>query len=199
MSLLGFLGKTAAGFLTGGVGGAIAAGTSELLKPKAAAAPGSAPTSSLLNAITASRQVTGRFVNTTSPVLRPQVNLIGTPPLVGPGMPPMLPDSSKVSGVSLGGLTIGTRTNYYPAAGGTTGAPAQNGAGCGKGFHPNKTGYFTAQGYVAPGSRCVKNRRRNPLNPRALSRSIARISSAKNAAKFLSRVSVRPKEGCGCK
>ncbi|GAG96208.1 unnamed protein product, partial [marine sediment metagenome] len=37
----------------------------------------------------------------------------------------------------------------------------------------------------------VKNRRRNPLNPRALDRSLSRITSAKRASKKLSRVTIR--------
>jgi len=123
--------------------------------------------------------------------------LLGNPaapplPKVGPGMPPQLPDSTKTSGVSLfpGGPMVGTQTQYYspqnPPPAGT------------RGYHLNKTGYYTKGGtYVAPGSKWVKNRRRNPLNPRALSRSISRISSAKNAARFLSRVTVRDKQACG--
>lgn len=45
---------------------------------------------------------------------------------------------------------------------------------CPTGFHWNKSGYMTQQGYVAEGSRCVKNRRMNPANPRALVRAIRR-------------------------
>ena len=79
-------------------------------------------------------------------------------------------------------------------------ASPRPGAACDQsGYHRNRTGYYTKRyGWVEKGSVCVKNRKRNPLNPRALSRSISRLSSAKNAARFLSRVSVREK-GCGCK
>jgi hypothetical protein len=71
--------------------------------------------------------------------------------------------------------------------------------GCPRGYHRNKTGYHTKKyGYIEAGSICVKNRRRNPLNPRALSRSMARLSSAKKAARFLGQVSIR-EGGCGCK
>lgn len=63
---------------------------------------------------------------------------------------------------------------------------------CPPGFRPNKSDYFLMSGeYVPVKSRCVKIRRRNPLNPRALSRSIARVKSAKNAAKMLSNVTIR--------
>jgi hypothetical protein len=92
-----------------------------------------------------------------------------TPPLlpkVGPGIP-QLPDSTKTSGVSLfpGGPMVGTQTQYY--------SPAGPQGGDTRGFHLNKSGYYTKGGtYVAPRSKWVKNRRRNPLNPRALSRAI---------------------------
>lgn len=49
-----------------------------------------------------------------------------------------------------------------------------------KGYHLNKTSYFLKDGtFVPEGSRLVKNRRRNPLNPRALRRAIARIDAGK--------------------
>jgi hypothetical protein len=54
------------------------------------------------------------------------------------------------------------------------------------GYHLNKHGYYTKGGhYVAPRSKQVKNRRRNPLNPRALHRSLARLHSAKHAIRAL--------------
>jgi hypothetical protein len=132
---------------------------------------------------TATQTIVNKLLGTGAPVLLPKV---------GPGMPPPLPDSTKTSGVSLfpGGPMVGTQTQYYspqnPPPAGT------------RGYHLNKTGYYTKGGtYVAPQSKWVKNRRRNPLNPRALSRSISRISSAKNAARFLSRVTVRDAKACG--
>lgn len=45
---------------------------------------------------------------------------------------------------------------------------------CPTGHHLNKTRYLTRQGVVEPGTRCVKNRRMNPTNPRALVRAIRR-------------------------
>lgn len=51
---------------------------------------------------------------------------------------------------------------------------------CPSGWHANKQDYFLRDGtFVAAGSRCVKNRRRNPMNARALDRSIGRVDSAK--------------------
>lgn len=75
----------------------------------------------------------------------------------------------------------------------------QNGTklACPSGFHPNKSSYFLKDGtFVAEGSRCVKNRRKNPLNPRAASRAISRLESAKKATKRLDRVSIKCKR-CG--
>jgi len=68
--------------------------------------------------------------------------------------------------------------------------------------HANKSGYYIRSGqttgtYVPPGSRCVTNRRMNPLNPRALHHAMTRIVSAKRAAKFLGRISIR--SGCAPK
>jgi len=62
--------------------------------------------------------------------------------------------------------------------------------------HVNKTSYFTKAGYVPKGTRCVANRRMNPLNPHAASRAMRRLSSAKKAAGFLSRITIR-KAACG--
>jgi len=62
------------------------------------------------------------------------------------------------------------------------------------GYHWNKSGYFLMSGqYVAPGTKMVKNRRRNPANPRATSNAITRIRGAKRYAKALSAISIRKK------
>lgn len=51
---------------------------------------------------------------------------------------------------------------------------------CPGGFHPNKASYFLRDGtFVPEGSRCVKNRRRNPMNPRALRRAVSRVEMGK--------------------
>ena len=61
-------------------------------------------------------------------------------------------------------------------------AGAAAGVQCPSGCHPNKSDYFLRSGEFVPArSRCVRNRRRNPLNPRALDRAISRIGSAQNA------------------
>lgn len=68
---------------------------------------------------------------------------------------------------------------------------------CPSGFHPNKSDYFLKDGtFVAQGTKCVKNRRTNPLNPKALSRSIRRLEQGKRAVKRLDRVAIKCKR-CG--
>lgn len=102
-------------------------------------------------------------------------------------------DSVVSRGVTLGPLNIGSQTVYGPTAQIAPAGPAP------RGKHLNKTGYFLKGGqYVAPGSRWVSNRRRNPLNPRALSRSMARLTSAKKAASGMARISIRDRK-CGCR
>jgi len=62
--------------------------------------------------------------------------------------------------------------------GGRTGlmvAGAAQGGGCPQGFHPNKSDYMTKAGFVAEGTKCVRNRRRNLSNGRANTRSLRRI------------------------
>lgn len=114
-----------------------------------------------------------------------QIGLVNTQNVTSPGvgMVPYAPPGT----VNQSGLGAGASTN---------------GAGCQSGYHRNKTGYFTKKyGWIPQGSVCVKNRKRNPLNPRALSRSMARLSSAQCAASFLNRVTIAPrkKKGCGCR
>lgn len=77
--------------------------------------------------------------------------------------------------------------------GGSTGLVVQGGTrmACPSGFHPNKTSYHTQAGFVQAGSKCVKNRRRNPLNPRAASRAISRLESASKATKRITQLTDR--------
>lgn len=75
------------------------------------------------------------------------------------------------------------------------GPPAGMKLACPGGFHPNKSSYHLRDGtFVPKGSKCVKNRRRNPLNPKALDRAMSRLQSAKKAAKKLSRVRIHKKK-----
>jgi len=56
-------------------------------------------------------------------------------------------------------------------------AQAVQGGGCPQGFHPNKSDYMTKAGFVAQGSKCVRNRRRNLSNGRANTRSLRRMAA----------------------
>ncbi|HIN78793.1 MAG TPA: hypothetical protein EYM97_08185 [Gemmatimonadetes bacterium] len=49
--------------------------------------------------------------------------------------------------------------------------------GCPSGFHPNKSDYMTKAGFVAQGSKCVRNRRRNLSNGRANTRALRRMAA----------------------
>ena len=81
----------------------------------------------------------------------------GTPlPGVGPAIARFLP---------------GGETGVAPP---TVGAPS--------GYHVNKTAYYLKDGtYIPEESRWVKNRRTNPLNPRAASKALRRLGSLKRA------------------
>lgn len=55
---------------------------------------------------------------------------------------------------------------------------------CPPGHHPNKSAYYRRDAagnvlFIPKGHVCVKNRRRNPLNPDALRRAVARIDAGK--------------------
>ena len=83
------------------------------------------------------------------------------------------------------------------------------------GYHLNKTGYWVngnamipGAHYVAPGTQLVKNRRSNPLNPHALSRSLRRLQGFARATKHMraeahkiaTAVAPQSKRGCaGCR
>jgi len=98
--------------------------------------------------------------------------------------PPRPPGTAMVPTPGVGGAL----ERFFP--GGETGF--QPAAGCATGFHPNKSDYFLKNGtFIQKGSRCVKNRRRNPLNARAADRAISRIESAKRATKRLGRITIR--------
>ena len=72
---------------------------------------------------------------------------------------------------------------FFP--GGETGV----GIGCPKGHRPNKSDYFLRDGtFIEAGSVCVKIRRRNPMNARALSRAIGRVDGGKRLQHRLAQI-----------
>ena len=63
---------------------------------------------------------------------------------------------------------------------------------CISGWHVNKSSYFLRSGrFIRQGTVCVRNRRRNDMNNRAISNSIKRLTGAKKASKAIGRVTIR--------
>jgi hypothetical protein len=130
----------------------------------------------------------------------PQQEDIGTMSRPGTGIQVQFP---RVGGVGGGGFQVGSFPAQAPVQPGqpmgTQMVPLPGGGAVARRCHANKSGYFTySQGrapepikFVAPGTKCVASRRMNPLNPRALHHAMTRIASAKRAASFLSRISIR--------
>lgn len=152
----------------------------------------------------------------------------GTPPIV---QQPQDSSTYRRTGVTWlppwgGSWEMGTESEkrYYrkdPSAedGAMPGNAMQQWGGCPPGYHLNKGDYYVDDPNGGPGafkvhkgSRCVKNRHRNPLNPKALSSALRRVVTAKRAVKFLDKVHIGGsgvrtrylpassghKSGCGC-
>jgi len=95
------------------------------------------------------------------------------------------PPFGGAPGMGFGPIGIGEGARGFGAQAGPV-APAATG------YHWNKTGYYTkSSGWIEPYTRMVKNRRRNPGNMRALSRSMGRIKSAKKMAAVLGTITIR--------
>lgn len=179
----GVIGGVAAGGPIGGIVG----GISGLLRPKTSPAATS-PTGALINV----RGTMGGMPGTgwgSQMVGGDQL----TPQAVGDQICFGVGTSRKCYGIGVGGGTAAVGvTPFGPATlpQGTALVPTQNGGmQCvqAKGTHLNRNGYYTRAGYVAPGTRCVKNRRMNPLNPRAVSRAMRRLGSFSRAARCIER------------
>jgi len=99
------------------------------------------------------------------------------PPPTGPGFGGFGPTGTVV--VPRGGFGVPVVQQQQ-----LVGSP---GGGCPSGYHPNKSDYYTSQGFIPEGSRCVRNRRRNPLNSRAARRSMSRLTSLSREMKKLER------------
>lgn len=107
------------------------------------------------------------------------------------GQPFQMPRGAPVPGV------VGRIQRALP--GGATGFQT-NGGPPGPGYRLNKSDYFVKANpmdpnspgvFVPEGTRWVKIRHRNPLNPRALSKAIGRVGSAKKATTMLGRITIR--------
>jgi len=65
-----------------------------------------------------------------------------------------------------------------PAPAFAAAGPVAASGGCPKGFHANRSSYFTkAEGFVEEGTKCVRNRRRNLSNGRANTRALRRMTA----------------------
>lgn len=108
---------------------------------------------------------------------------------------------------------VPTVSSFGPSSGPGTAMQRQN---CTKGYHLNKSAYFHKRlnMWVDEGSACVRNRRMNPLNPRAASRAMRRLDGFSKATRSVEKMMVKmarrnaPKSrggfgarkvGCGCK
>ena len=110
----------------------------------------------------------------------------------GPSLAPQGRPPINLPGFGPPGMGVGGRTTNRISIGEQ--APAQ---GIPSGYRLNKSDYFLKDGtFVPKGTKLVKIRRRNAMNPKALSRAMSRISMAKNAAKKLSRVTIRKPASC---
>lgn len=132
-----------------------------------------------------------------------------------PGGVPSLPVLQAPRGVGIsvggpGGVQIGAFPQFAPEAPMQAVQTPQGMAlvPCAtKGTHLNRSAYVrTGPAHarnlqlIEKGTVCVKNRRMNPLNPNALSRSLRRIVSAKRATAWLQKVSLTGSAArrCGC-
>jgi len=118
---------------------------------------------------------------------RTQMTHPGDPTQIGPVMRPMQGTQVMVPKPGV----VGAIQRFVP--GGFTGtqvATVQANGACPTGHRPNKTSYFLKDGtFVPKGTRCVKRRQRNPMNPRALSRAIGRVDAGKRFQSRMNEIS----------
>lgn len=189
MSLFGFIGKVAKaglGVVTGGVSTAVLDAAGTIISP---GSPKTQPTYNVMP---------GTGTSMTS-VLK-SAALVPTRPSIFPTSLPT-PDSVKVSGSGVitpfGTVGSAGATAYYSPQG----QPAGPTEKCAlQGYHLNKSRYAVVNGgdpyVVEAGTKCVKNRRRNALNPRALNRAVSRVAAAKKYAKMLDRIEIKGRRRC---
>lgn len=112
--------------------------------------------------------------------------------------------SLPISGPGFGSMPVlnmmPTGTGVVPVSSGSSdpmlGTVAkQGGGGCApSGYHWNKSGYWSNESdllpgasWTPPGTKLVKNRKRNPYNPKAASRAMSRLSALSQGMKSLER------------
>src|SRR5262249_12265135 len=125
----------------------------------------------------------GTALVTTTPQL-PAVRGTATGAVGGPGLGGSIQIGGGQGFKLAGGATAGGGAGVVSLDETDTGSPAPGAVPvCTiKGYHFNKRGYFTKAGFVPAHSKCVKNRRRNPLNPRALHHAASRMIGFQSAA-----------------
>lgn len=109
-----------------------------------------------------------------APQIAPTGPGLGGPSLGTLGQMPQLGGSPLMT-VGSGGGSGGSVAVVKSAAGASCGVP---------GYHLNKSGYWRNESkllpgasWVEPGTVCVRNRKRNPFNPKAASRAMSRLSA----------------------
>ncbi len=123
------------------------------------------------------------FIPGVGPIISTAMDVLS--PGQRPGVAPRLP----IPSLRPGGPGQQVRAFGTPGIQAPAGAVAEAGIGCPSGYHPNKSDYFLKDGsYVPKGSRCVKNRRRNPMNARALSSAVTRINGGKRFQHTLAEI-----------
>jgi hypothetical protein len=124
----------------------------------------------------------------------PGTSCVGVSPLgvcIGGCVPSVGGDGGGGSGL------IGPGTGQPGTGTGAIGSQAPVNGCCPAGHHKNKSAYWRMENgqyvYVLPKTRCVRNRRRNPLNPAAADRSISRLRSASRFGKYLAKIDLPPR------
>jgi len=103
------------------------------------------------------------------------IDLTALPPGGDPAFTPMAMAANGMNGMDPMSMRAGTPSGW-------------------PGYHWNKSDYFLRSGeFVPAGSRSVRNRKRNPMNPRATSNAITRVKGAKRFAASLSNITIRKK------
>lgn len=218
--IIDILTGAATGFLTGGPAGA-AAGAAGALVTELSGGSDPCPYPSFYPNRQQMCERAGYYTRPTSPP-PPSFPTTG----IGPGVDFSPTYPAPVESCGRGGIRVGDKCIYpgdvwpggdpfiTPAGGtgpgaapvSTNGNGARVNGGCPSGYRLNKTAYYTrSQGWVPARSKCVKVRRRNPANPRALDRALSRLDMAKRLQSKLSGYTTKKytasgkRKGCGCK
>jgi hypothetical protein len=88
-----------------------------------------------------------------------------------------LPSTSLVPTPGLTGIA------QRAVPGGQSGYQLVGGYGAPKGYHLNRSSYYTSSGFVPKGTKLVRNRTRNFGNGRALNRAVGRVSGFERMVK----------------